>query len=362
MNENNDIQTVEYYLNNQDVYLNSKPYPRSDTYGRNGWWYENTAPISGQTQAERICNINIYNEESAKSVGNDDLTNYLRVNNIGSLSLKLIINGTESTNLSTETIQSYYPFITIGISPTGTNDLANPDGSTPPNYHALIHLKISPSAIADVNDSNELVYFYKDANGLVYYNDKPNDLNGIFNDNFKTITVEENPLNTSKINEGIIKDIFITSPPRTDPITVAFLLQEAELKTTNMASKNFTRKIQFKNIITNLGTNKNELIIHNGALSGLTVFSIDTYGYKNVVIYCNLTATTGSPQKNIFFSFSSDNISYYTDSRNILCQEFGSPGVYTGVARLKDVGFQYIKFYNDDTQITNVKIAYSRFN
>lgn len=355
MNENNDIQTVEYYLNNQDVYLDSKPYPRSDTYGRDGWFYMNTAPISGQTQEERICNINIYNEESAKSVGDDDLTNYLRVKNIGSLSLKLIINGTESTNLSTETIQSYYPFITIGTIPTGTNDLNL-------NYHALIHLKISPSTIADVNDSNELVYFYKDANGLVYYKDKPNDLNGIFNDNFKTITIEENPLNTSTINDEIIKDIFITSPARIEPISVAFLLQEAELKTTNMASKNFTRKIQFKNIITNLGTNKNELVIHNGALSGLTVFPIDTYGYKNVVIYCNLTATTGSPQKNIFFSFSSDDISYYTDSRNIICQEFGTPGVYTGVARLKDVGFQYIKFYNDDPHITNVKIAYSRFN
>lgn len=355
MNENNDIQTVEYYLNNQDVYLDSKPYPRSDTYGRDGWFYQNTAPISGQTQEERICNINIYNEESAKSVDDEDLTNYLRVKNIGSLSLKLIINGTESTNLSTETIQSYYPFITIGTIPTGTNDLNL-------NYHALIHLKISPSVIAEVNDNNELVYFYKDANGLVYYKDKPNDLNGIFNDNFKTIIVEENPLNTSTINDEIIKDIFITSPARTEPISVAFLLQEAELKTTNMASKNFTRKIQFKNIITNLGTNKNELVIHDGPLSGLTVFSIDTYGYKNVVIYCNLTAATGSPQKNIFFSFSSDNINYYTDSRNILCQEFGSPGVYTGVARLKDVGFQYIKFYNDDPHITNVKIAYSRFN
>ena len=64
MNENNDTQIVEYYLNNEDVYLNSKPYPRSDSYGRDGWFYMNTQAISGQTQADRICNVNIYNEES----------------------------------------------------------------------------------------------------------------------------------------------------------------------------------------------------------------------------------------------------------------------------------------------------------
>ena len=355
MNENNDIQTVEYYLNNEDVYLHSKPYPRSDSYGRDGWFYRNTSPISGQTQVDRVCNINIYNEDSAKSGGLEDLTNYFRVNNIGSLSLKLIINGTETTNDSTETVQSYYPFITIGTIPTGTNDLNL-------TYHALIHIKISPTAIADINDTNELIYFYKDANGLVYYRDKPNDLDGIFNDNFKTITIEQHASNDSTIKDEIIKDIFITSPPRTGASSVSFLLQEAEIKTTNMSSKNFTRKIKFKNIITNLVTNKSELILHNGSLSGLTGFPINTYGYKNVVIYCNVTATAGASQINVFLSYSSDDISYYTDSRNILCQEFGSPGTYTGVVRLKDVGFQFIKGYCTDSTVTNIKIAYSKFN
>ena len=362
MNENNDTQIVEYYLNNQDIYLNSKPYPRSDTYGRDGWFYMNTQPISGQIQTDRICNVNIYNEESAKSVDDNDLSNSLQLNNIKSLSLKLIINGNESTNNSTETIQSYYPFITIGLSPTGVNDLANADGSTPPNYHALIHLKISPTVTADVTNNGELVYFYKDANGLMYYRNKPEDDDNIFNNNFKSIIIEENPSNSTDLNVGIVKDIFITSPPRDEALSVSFLLQEAEIQTKNMTSKNFNRKIEFKNILTNIITNKSELVIHDGALNGLTPYDINTYGYKNCVIYCDVTATTGSSQINVFLSYSSDDISYYTDSRNIVCQEFGSSGTYTGVVRLQNVGFQFIKGYCTDSTVTNVKIAYSVYN
>ena len=362
MNENNDTQIVEYYLNNQDIYLNSKPYPRSDTYGRDGWFYMNTQPISGQTQTDRICNVNIYNEESAKSVDDNDLSNSLQLNNIKSLSLKLIINGLESTNDSTETIQSYYPFITIGLSPTGVNDLANADGSTPPNYHALIHLKISPTVAADVTNNGELVYFYKDANGLMYYRNKPEDDDNIFNNNFKSIVIEENPSNSTDLNIGIVKDIFITSPPRDEALSVSFLLQGAEIQTKNMTSKNFNRKIEFKNILTNIITNKSELVLHDGALNGLTPYDINTYGYKNCVIYCNVTATTGSPQINVFLSYSSDDISYYTDSRNIICQEFGTAGTYTGVVRLQNVGFQFIKGYCTDSTVTNVKIAYSVYN
>ncbi len=362
MNENNDTQIIEYYLNNQDIYLNSKPYPRSDTYGRDGWFYMNTQPIAGQTQADRICNVNIYNEESAKSVDDNDLSNSLQLNNIKSLSLKLIINGNESTNDSTETIQSYYPFITIGLSPTGVNDLANADGSTPPNYHALIHLKVSPTLTADVNSTKDLVYFYKDANGLMYYKNKPEDNNNIFNENFKNIVIEENPSNNSDLNIGIVKDIFITSPSEAEVFSVSFLLQEAELQTTNMTSKNFNRKIKFKNIVSNIITNKSELVIHDGALNGLTPLEINTYGYKNCVIYCNVTATTGASQINVFLSYSSDDISYYTDSRNIICQEFGSAGTYTGVVRLQNVGFQFIKGYCTDSTVTNVKMAYSVYN
>lgn len=63
-----------------------------------------------------------------------------------------------------------------------------------------------------------------------------------------------------------------------------------------------------------------------------------------------------------FLSYSSDDISYYTDSRNIICQEFGSTGTYTGVVRLQNVGFQFIKGYANDAHITNVKIAYSVYN
>jgi|TARA_R110001592_G_scaffold232616_1_gene489986 hypothetical protein len=362
MNENNNTQIVEYYLNNEDVYLNSKPYPRSDSYGRDGWFYMNTQAISGQTQADRICNINIYNEESAKTTDDTDLVNSLQLNNIKSLSLKLIINGNESTNDSSETIQSYYPFITIGLRPTGVDDLENADGTTPPNYHALIHLKISPTLTANVNNTDELIYFYKDANGLMYYKNKPEDDDNIFNDNFKNMVIEENPANNSDLNLDIVKDIFITSPSESEVFSVAFLLQEAELQTTNMTSKNFNRKIKFKNIVSNLITNKSELVIHDGALNGLTPIEINTYGYKNVVIYCNVTATAGASQINVFLSFSSDDISYYTDSRNIICQEFGSPGTYTGVIRIKDVGFQFIKGYCTDSTVTNVKIAYSKFN
>lgn len=355
MNENNDTQIVEYYLNKEDIYLNSKPYPRSDSYGREGWFYMNTQPISGQIQTDRICNINIYNEESAKSVDDNDLSNSLQLHNIKSLSLKLIINGNESTNDSSETIQSYYPFITIGLSPTGTNDLNS-------NYHALIHLKVSPTATANVTSNKDLIYFYKDANGLMYYRNKPEDDDNIFNDNFKNIVVEEDPSNSTDLNIGIVKDIFITSPPSDEALTVSFILQEAELQTTNMTSKNFNRKIKFKNIVSNLITNKSELVLHDGALTGLTPIEINTYGYKNCVIYCNVTATTGSPQKDVFLSYSSDDISYYTDSQNIVCQEFGSAGTYTGTIRLQNVGFQFIKGYANDAHISNVKIAYSLYN
>ena len=355
MNENNDTQIVEYYLNKEDIYLNSKPYPRSDSYGREGWFYMNTQPISGQIQTDRICNINIYNEESAKSVDDNDLSNSLQLHNIKSLSLKLIINGNESTNDSSETIQSYYPFITIGLSPTGTNDLNS-------NYHALIHLKVSPTATANVTSNKDLIYFYKDANGLMYYRNKPEDDDNIFNDNFKNIVVEEDPSNSTDLNIGIVKDIFITSPPSDEALTVSFILQEAELQTTNRTSKNFNRKIKFKNIVSNLITNKSELVLHDGALTGLTPIEINTYGYKNCVIYCNVTATTGSPQKDVFLSYSSDDISYYTDSQNIVCQEFGSAGTYTGVIRLQNVGFQFIKGYANDAHISNVKIAYSLYN
>ena len=90
MSENNDIQIVEYYLNNFDVYTQSKPYPRSDTYGRDGWFYMNTEPITGDTQADQVCNINIYNELSAKVQDEQDISNYLQVENIDCLALKLI--------------------------------------------------------------------------------------------------------------------------------------------------------------------------------------------------------------------------------------------------------------------------------
>jgi len=359
--ENNETQIIEYYLNNENIYLNSKPYPRSDTYGREGWFYTNT-DAGNEPQTDQICNVNIYSELSAKSADINDLSNTLQVNNIKSLSLKLIINGNESTNDTTETIQAYYPFITIGIRPTGVNDLANADGSTPPNYHALIHLKISPTLTDNVNNTEDLIYFYRDANGLMYYKDKPEDDDNIFNDNFKRVIVEENPSNTTDLNLGIIKDIFITSPPQNEIFSVAFLLQSAEIQTKNMTSQNFNRKIQFKNIVTNLVTNKSELVIHDGALNGFTNFQIKTYGYKNCVIFCNITATAAQPQINIFLSYSSDNINYYTDSRNILCQEFETAGTYTGVARLKDVGFQYIKAYSTDATITNAKIIYSVYN
>lgn len=357
--ENNDIQIAELYLNNQSSYIKSKPYPRSDTYGRDGWFYQNTLPIPGQTQPDRKCNINIYNELSAKVQDDQDISNFLQVGNIDSLSLKLIINGAETINNSTDTIQSYYPYITIGTVYQPSKDNYNLD------YHSVIQLFISPTKNNTVNDSDELVYFYKNANAVVYHKNKPIDLNGMFNDNFKSViilgpTIPDNP--PLDINNETIKDIFITTPDDKAALTVAFLLQEAELVTKNMTSKNFTRKIKFKNIITSSITNTEELVLFNSALSGLSPLSINTYGRRHLVIYCNLTSSSGGTSKNVFLSYSSDNITYYTDSRNIICQEFDTPGTYTGTTRFRDIGFQYVKIYVDEPSVTNVKIAYSTYN
>ena len=75
-------------------------------------------------------------------------------------------------------------------------------------------------------------------------------------------------------------------------------------------------------------------------------------------ILVNVTATAAQPQINIFLSYSTDGINYYTDSKNIICQEFGT----AGTERIKNVGFQFIKFYCDDATTSNVKIAYSVFD
>lgn len=350
-----DIQIVEYYLNNSDLYPLSKPAPRCDTYGRDGWYYMNNPPIAPDTMADMICNINIYNENSAKSYDNQDISNFLQVNNIESLSMKLIINGLETTNDSSETIQSYYPYITIGTVPTGVNDLTV-------DYHSKINLYISPNGTSPVPSAQSLIYFYKDANGICYYKNKSRDTNGIFNNSFKNVEILQDINNTTDINIEVIKDIWINSPSKLDAYSVSFLLQEVELKTINMLSQNFTRKILFKKNVADSPTNKNELVLHDGPLFGLTAINITTLGFRHCIIMVNITATSGSPSKDVFLSYSSDNLNYYTDSKNIICQEFGIAGHYTGVVRLDNVGFQFIKVFANDPQITNVKIAYSVFN
>ena len=97
-------------------------------------------------------------------------------------------------------------------------------------------------------------------------------------------------------------------------------------------------------------------------MNGYTQAPINLYGRKSVVIYVNITATAGNPSKNLFLAYSPDDTTYYLDSTTVIVQEYNIPGTYTGCLQLNDVGYEFIKFYTIDTQISNVKIAYSTYD
>jgi len=358
----NNITKVNYFLNYQEPYLLCNPFPRSDTYGRDGWFYSNSEDTG--TISDQQCNICFYDINDTRATSVNDSSNFLYLPNIKSLYFEFTSMNTNITNLSTETIMDYYPYVVIGTVPAGNaSDLPTlPNGET---YRSLIYLKISPTEFtvppADPVDVNDLTYFYRNGRNVVYYEEEALDKDDTFQVRFKNVFTDRNQTNYDNINTEQIKKIWIETKGFPISQTTGFLLHEAGLASQNFKN-NFNRIFTFSNIITNKVTNDEELVIHDGALTGLTPFQITTYGYKNCIIFANVTATAGASQKNIFLSFSPDNISYYTDSQNIICQEFGSAGTYTGVIRLENVGFQHIKLYNDDPQVTNVKISYSNYN
>ncbi len=354
----NNITKVNYFLNNREIYLYSNPAPRSDTYGRDGWYYsnyKNTGTISDQQ-----CNICFYNVNDTRATNVTDEGNFLYLPNINSLYFEFTSMNTNITNLTTETIMDYYPYVVIGTVPEGNaSDLPTlPNGE---DYRSLIYLKISPTDPADITNDNDLTYLYKNGRNVIYYKGKALDKNDTYQIPFKNIFYDRGTGNNDDINREQIKKIWIETKGFPISLTTDFILHEAGLESQNFTN-NFNRIFTFSNIITNSITNNEELVLHNGPLTGLTSFQIQPYGYKHLIILVGVTATTGSPQKNIYLSYSTDNISYYTDSDNIICQEFGSAGYYTGVKRLQNVGFQHIKVYADDPHITNVKVVFSMYN
>ena len=358
----NNITTVKYTLNNQDVYLHSIPPPRSDTYGRDGWFYSNYRNTG--TIADQKCHICIYDVNDTRATEAADNGNFLFFPEIRSLYFEFTSLNTNITNLSTETIMDYYPYVVIGTNPQGDGkDLPTlPNGET---YRSLIYLKISPTAFTvppatPIND-NDLTYLYRGGKNVIYYNQPALDKEDTYQVRFKNQFFERATTNTDDINNEQITKIWIETKGFPEEQTTSFILHEAGLSSINF-NNNFDRIFTFSNILTNLITNNEELVLHNASLTGLTPIQITTYGYKNCIILIGITATTGAPQKNAFLSYSTDMINYYTDSDNIVCQEFGSAGYYTGVKRLDNVGFQHIKIYVDDPHVTNVKVVYSLYD
>ena len=357
----NNITKVNYYLNNQEPYILSNPQPRSDTYGRDGWFYSNYKDTG--TIADQQCNICFYSMLDTRATDIFDSNNFLFLPNIKSLYFEFTSMNTNTTNLSTETIMDYYPYIVIGTKPAGTaSDLPTlPNGET---YRSLIYLKISPTEIPTppaIIDENDLSYLYKNGRNVIFYKQKALDKSQTYQVPFNNPSTVRGTGNFDNINEEQISKIWIETKGFPVSQTTGFILHEAGIESQNFTN-NFNRIFTFSNIKTNLVTNNEELVIHNGALTGLTPFQITTYGYKHCIIMIDATATAGQTQVNVFLSYSPDNITYYTDSDNIVCQEFGTAGTYTGVKRLQNVGFQHIKVYCDDSTVSAVKVAYSNFN
>jgi len=349
----NNKTEVTYYLNNRTIYADSDPPPRSDTYGRNGWFYTNYKQTG--TISDQQCNINIYNIDDTRATDAFDSNNFLFLSNIRSLYFEFTSLNTNTTNLSTETVMDYYPYLVIGTKTKSDGADLSAD------FRSKIYLKISPTDNTGVTDKNELTYLYRNGKNVIYFREKPLDKEQTYQTIFKNEFSERDPSNNDNIELEQISKIWIETKGFPTAFTTGFILHEAGLASKNFTN-NFYRVFKFENILTNLITNNEELVLHNANLSGLTANKISTYGYKNCVILADVTATTGSPQKDIFLSYSMDDVSYYTDSKNIICQEFGTTGTYTGVITLENVGFQYIKIYADDAHITNVKIAYSVYN
>jgi len=358
----NNITTVKYSLNNRNVYTHSIPEPRSDTYGRDGWYYsnyKNTGSIIDQK-----CNICIYDRDDTRATENEDSGNFLYFPEIRSLYFEFTSLNTSTTNASTQTIMDYYPYIVIGTVPAGNaTDLPTlPNGET---YRSLIYLKISPTEFtvspAPPVNVNDLTYLYKGGKNVIYYNEKALDKSETYQIPFKYQSIDRATGNTDNIAEEQIKKIWIETKGFSERNTTGFILHEAGLSSRNFIN-DFDRIFTFSNILTNLITNNEELVLHNSSLSGLTPFQIQTYGYKNCIVLIGATATAAQAQINVFLSYSTDNVNYYTDSENILCQEFGTAGYYTGVKRLDNVGFQHIKAYCTDSTVTNVKVVYSLYD
>ena len=346
----NNITKVNYFLNNREQYLLSNPDPRSDTYGRDGWYYSNYKDTG--TIADQQCNICFYNIDDTRATETEDSSNFLFLPNINSLYFEFTSMNTNQTNLSTETIMDYYPYIVIGTIPDGSSS----DLST--DFRSKIYLKISPTDPVDITDDNDLTYLYKNGRNVIFYREKAHDKNNTYQVPFKNVFFDRGIGNNDNINTEQIKKIWIETKGFPISTTTDFILHEAGLKSQNFTN-NFNRIFTFSNIITNSLTNNEELVLHNGPLVGLTQFQIQPYGYKNVIILIELTATSGQPQKDVFLSYSTDNITYYTDSDNIICQEFGSAGTYTGIRRIENPCCQHIKVYANDPHITNVKVAFS---
>lgn len=342
------LTEIDYYLNNARYYEASVPPPRSDTYGRDGWFYMNYLN-SGIQQ----CNFNIYNFQDSVADDSDNSENFLYLNKIENIYFEITNTSTPPSNLSSETVMDYYPYIVIGTVPKSDGKDINL------SYRSLIYYKISstsPTAPAD-----KLMYLYRNGRNMAYSHVAPIAKENIFSSNFKEFFTDRKLTNTDDLNTEQISNIWIESKNVTTPQSISFIVHEAGISSTNMLF-NFNRVIKFKNVLTNSITNKEELILYNGTISGLSPFPIDTYGRTSCVILLEATAATGAVSKNAFLSYSLDNINYYTDSRNIILQEFGTATKYTGVQRLQNVGFQFIKIYIDDATITNIKIAYSVFD
>ena len=342
------LTEIDYYLNNARYYEDSVPPPRSDTYGREGWFYMNYLN-SGVQQ----CNFNIYNYQDAIADDVENSDNFLYLNKIENIYFEITNISTPPSNLSDETMMNYYPYIVIGTVPKNDGNDINA------NYRSLIFYKISSTSSTAA--SKDLMYLYRNGRNIAYSNTAPVGKENIFSSSFKEYFVDRKTTNTDDLNTEQINEIWIESENVATSQSISFIVHEAGISSTNMLF-NFNRVIKYKNILTNSITNQEELILYNAALSGLSPVAIETYGYKNCIILVNVTATAAQPQINIFLSYSTDGINYYTDSKNIICQEFGTAGTYTGVARIKNVGFQFIKFYCDDTTTSNVKIAYSVFD
>ena len=410
---------IEYYLHNEAVWHGCVPPPRSDTYGRDGWFYENyleddkEKPVKNQR-----CIFNIYDRKDIQNLAPLGLNPH-KIDNVYFEFTNLYTSvdggvGTTDGNFPHIVIENifkdrYYFSIPLfwqekyckngrfiaytNKIPHGKENIASVNleclytdtgaenaGSFATNVKYTITLPgTTEFTLIGSNDNVAGTVFRATGPGSGTGQAKalsapdPLSADGVF----------ETPINKIWIGsfsfDSNIKGMESVDYTHLTAGKVQFIVHDAGIGQLDFDDQfslpeAYLKVIKFKNIISNLITNRQELILYNESFDGGFGYNkerlslpIQTYGRKSCVILISCTprpATdmSGVTSIHVFLSYSLDDITYYTDSLPIILQKFETVE-YTGVKRLHNAGFQFIKIYiRESMTFDNVKIAYSVFD